>query len=128
MEKQAILRVHACEVNAKDFDALPTMYARTARVFTDGQWAGEGPEAVSRVFRDECGDGVDVVERVSRMDDDDVLVHWAGDEGNARPRSLVRCRTEDGLVKEVRIDHDPRLLSRAVEGPERFVRRMHHGP
>lgn len=127
MDKHAILRVHACEFNAQDFDALPSMYAPRAVVFKDGQWLGEGPEAVSRVFKEECECGEEVVERMALMDGDPVLVNWSGCEGRSRPRSVVRCRMEDGLLSEVRIDHDPRVLSRVAEGPERFLRNLYTG-
>ena len=43
---------------------MEKLAAPRAVVFKDGEWLGEGPDAVSKVFRDEC-DGGDTVERVT---------------------------------------------------------------
>lgn len=99
-------------MQARAFNARETLageYNRAA-VIRDGEWLGEGAEAVRRGLEAEWGSGC--VGRVVDLDGEPAIAEYEGDEGRGEPRGVVRLDVQDGNVIACRIDHDPALLER----------------
>jgi hypothetical protein len=109
------LRVHRCALNARDLDALARQAAPHAPCLCDGEWVGEGPDAVLEALQREFRDD-EVIVRFAQLDGEPVVVGF-GAEGE--PRATFRIATAaDGRIRELRIDHGPAVSSRLVPEPD----------
>lgn len=102
------LRVHACALNARDLDALASHALRNAPCICDGEWVGEGPEAVRRALEREFAADGEVVARLGTVDGEPAVLEFDG-SGSAIPRATLRFRGDpSGRIRELRIDHGER--------------------
>lgn len=115
-----ILRLHACAFNGRDLDNLAFAAAPDAPCFCDGEWVGEGPQALRDALEREFTQDANLVGRMAKLDNDEaVIMEFAGTEGHWTPRGSVRIRGDGhGRISELHIDHREPMRS-FVPGPGR---------
>ena len=99
------LRVHTCALNARDLETLAAQAAPHAACICDGEWVGEGPDAVRAALAKEFAVNEEVFARLGLHDGEPAVLQF--DAKGAR-RSALRFRGEPGVgrFRELRIDHD----------------------
>jgi hypothetical protein len=107
------LRVHTCAMNARDVETLAAQAAPHAPCFCDGEWVGEGPEAVRRALAKEFAVNEEVFARLGLHDGEPAILQFDSD-GLQRGAMRFRGRPGAARFQELRIDH-PR--SAASRGP-----------
>lgn len=107
-EAHGLLRVQAHAFNAKDLDTAVGHYTAAARFLRDGEWIGEGREAVRQGLEQEFAAGV--VGRLAELDGESVLVAYTGDEGHEEPSGVLRFRARGAWLTECSVDHSPSTL------------------
>ena len=118
------LRLHTCALNAKDVETLAAQAAPHAPCICDGEWVGEGPEAVRRALAKEFAVNEEVFARIGLHDGEPAILQF---DSLGAQRSTLRFRGQLGgsRFQELRIDHRPAPAVRGappvVEGvvPER---------
>ena len=97
------LRVHACALNARDMDALASQAFATSPCICDGEWVGEGPDAVRRALEKEFA-GDEAFARLATVDGEPAVLEFDG--GGDEPRAVLRfLAAPGGRIRELRIDH-----------------------
>jgi hypothetical protein len=102
-----LIRVQARAFNAKDVETILGHCTASAQCFCDGEWVGEGHDAVRRGLQEEWKNGASVG-RLHEVDGELVLVEYGDEHGE--PRGVVRFRTHAGRINEFRFEHDPARL------------------
>jgi len=105
----AFLRVQARAFNAKDVGTLVGHATAAARCIRDGEWLGEGPDAIRDGLEAEWRRGC--VGRLLDVDGEPVLVEYDG-EGAGPAQGTIRFRFDGDRITECRIDHEPGLAGR----------------
>lgn len=109
------LRVHTCALNARDVETLAAQAAPHAPCICDGEWVGEGPEAVRRALAREFAVNEEVFSRLGLHDGEPAILQF---DSRGAQRGALRFRGQLGAARfqELRIDH-PRAAARppAVE-------------
>lgn len=111
------LRVHTCALNARDVETLAAQAAPHAPCICDGEWVGEGPDAVRRALAKEFAVNEEVFARLGLHDGEPAILQF---DARGAQRSAMRFRGQlgAGRFQELRIDHRPPVAGRAVvEGP-----------
>lgn len=115
------LRVHTCALNARDVETLAAQAAPHAPCFCDGEWVGEGPEAVRRALSKEFAVNEEVFARLGVHEGEPAILQF---DSHGAQRGTLRFRGQLGGARfqELRIDHKP-AAGRAVVGevPEPLV-------
>lgn len=109
------LRVHTCALNARDVETLAAQAARDAPCICDGEWVGEGPEAVRQVLAKEFAGEEEVFARLGMVDGEPVILQF---DANGAPRGALRFRGSAGTgpYRELRIDHPKPVVLQAGLG------------
>ncbi|MEA3203703.1 MAG: hypothetical protein QOI63_1382 [Thermoplasmata archaeon] len=115
-DPDSLLRVHAGALNGHDLDSLAGHYLPRTRLVRDGRLVGEGADAL-RALEDEYKG--EVIGRIMDVEGHPALVAWSGPDGRGRATGIVRLRSHDGRVVEVRIDHDAALIQRLIDAAPR---------
>lgn len=106
------LRVHACALNARDLDSLANHALRSAPCFCDGEWVGEGPEAVRQALAKEFTVNEEAIARIARLgtvDGEPAVLEFDAGEQPHEPRAVLRfVGGAGGRIRELRIDHGDR--------------------
>lgn len=109
------LRVHACALNARDLDSLASQAFANAPCICDGEWVGEGPEAVRQALAKEFAPDGETIARIGTVDGQPAVLEFDGGE---TPRAILRfVPAPGGRIRELRIDHG----ERAQRAPARFT-------
>jgi ketosteroid isomerase-like protein len=106
------LRVHACCLTGRDVDTVAANAAPDAICFCDGEYVGEGADGIRKALLQELADNEELVARVASLDGETVVAELAGPDGHWSPRAAVRIRADDEGIHEIRITHDPRVVTR----------------
>jgi hypothetical protein len=104
------LRVHTCALNARDLESLAAQALRAAPCFCDGEWVGEGPDAVRLALEREFKMNEAALARLGTVDGEPAVLAF-GDDG--APLATLRFRGDSGRIRELRIDHSSRPVVRA---------------
>jgi hypothetical protein len=116
MTEPNALRVHRCALNARDLDTLARQAAPHAPCLCDGEWVGEGPQAVRDALEREFQALDDVIVRFAHLDGEPVVV---GFDAGGEPKATFRIDAgSDGRIRGLRIDHDAAVSSRLVPEPD----------
>lgn len=114
-----VMRLHTCAFNGRDLDHIASQARANTPCFCDGEWVGEGPVAVRQALEREFTQDAGLVGRVGRLDDEPVIMELGGSEGRWEPRGAVRIMGDgDGRIREVRIEHAPRIVQGLVPEPD----------
>jgi hypothetical protein len=110
------LRVHTCALNARDVETLAAQAAPHAPCICDGEWVGEGPEAVRRALTKEFAVNEEVFARLGVHDGEPAILQF--DAGGTQ-RGAMRFRGQLGgsRFQELRIDHPGPPARPIVEAP-----------
>jgi hypothetical protein len=109
-------RVHTCALNARDLDHLAAHAVAGAPCFCDGEWVGEGPEALRRALEQEFRLNEDAIVRLGTVDGEPAALEF--DAGGVE-RAVLRFRNDPrGRIRELRIDHRPAALVALAGAPE----------
>lgn len=109
-------RVHTCALNARDLDTLAAQALAAAPCFCDGEWIGEGPEAVRRALEDEFQRNPQAIVGLGTVDGEPAAFEF--DEGGVE-RAVLRFRNDPrGRIRELRIDHRPAAVVELAGAPE----------
>lgn len=100
------LRVHACALNARDLDALSRQAVPHAACICDGEWVGEGPDAVRRALEKEFAMNEEVYARLGTVDGEPTVLEFDGD--GATIGTLRFVGDPGGRIRELHIDHGGR--------------------
>ncbi|HUR25869.1 MAG TPA: hypothetical protein VM327_07655 [Candidatus Thermoplasmatota archaeon] len=111
------LRVHTCALNARDVETLAAQAAPHAPCICDGEWIGEGPDAVRRALSREFAVNEEVFARLGVHEGEPAVLQF---DSRGAPRSILRFRGQLGAARfqELRIDHR-QPLERPAAGGER---------
>ena len=113
------VRMHACAFNGRDLDNIALQAEADAPCFCDGEWVGEGPQAVREALEREFTQDANLVARMARLDNEPVLMEIAGNEGRWETRGALRFKDDGaGRIRELRIDHGPRIIGNLVPEPD----------
>jgi hypothetical protein len=113
-----LIRMHACAFNGRDLDSLASQAVPNAPCFCDGEWVGEGPQAMRDALEREFTQEANLVARMARLDDEPVIVEMTGGEGNWQARGAVRILGgRDGRIRELHIDHREPVVRAVVPEP-----------
>ncbi len=98
------LRVHTCALNARDVETLAAQAAPHAACICDGEWVGEGPEAVRKALTKEFAVNEEIFARLGLHDGEPAVLQF---DSKGTQRSSLRFRGEPGVgrFQELRIDH-----------------------
>lgn len=98
------LRLHACALNARDVETLAAQAGPHAPCICDGEWVGEGPEAVRAALAKEFATGDEVFARLGTLDGQPVILQF---DASGEQRSALRFLggSAPGRFQELRIDH-----------------------
>lgn len=105
------LRVHTCAMNARDVETLATQAEPDAACICDGEWVGEGPDAVRRALQREFAVNEELFARLGTVDGEAVILEF---DAVGEERASLRFRGEpgNGRFRELRIDHRrPRVVA-----------------
>ena len=120
VEMRDLLRVHACNINARDLEGLASQAEPDAPCFCDGEWVGEGPEGVRLAMANEVARTEEVLARMGRIGGEPVILEFSGGEGRWQAHGAVRIRGDaDGRIQELRVTHDERIVRAAIPEPFR---------
>ncbi|MEA3136019.1 MAG: hypothetical protein QOJ26_924 [Thermoplasmata archaeon] len=117
-------RFHTCAMNARDVETLAAQAAPHAPCFCDGEWVGEGPEAVRAALAKEFAVNEDIFARVGEHLGEPAILQF--DSGGAE-RSALRFRGGPGVgvgrFQELRIDHPkpprrPEIIPAGLSDPD----------
>jgi hypothetical protein len=111
------LRVHTCALNARDVETLAAQAAPHAPCICDGEWVGEGPEAIRQVLAKELAHDEEVFARLGTVDGEPAILQF---DAHGAQRSSLRFRGSGGGVpyRELRIDHPrPVVLQAGIGDP-----------
>jgi hypothetical protein len=100
------LRLHTCALNARDVETLAAQAAPHAPCICDGEWVGEGPEAVRQVLAKEFAAGEEVFARLGLHDGEPAVLQFDS-SGAQRGALRFRGRLGGARFQELRIDHRP---------------------
>lgn len=113
-----LIRLHACAFNGRDLENIALQAEADAPCFCDGEWVGEGPKAVREALEREFTQDANLVARMAHLDNQPVIMELGGGEGHWEPRGALRFRGDgSGRIRELRIDHGPRILGSLVPEP-----------
>ncbi|MFA5944691.1 MAG: hypothetical protein WC876_09520 [Candidatus Thermoplasmatota archaeon] len=100
------LRLHTCALNARDVETLAAQAAPHAPCFCDGEWVGEGPDAVRAALTKEFAVNEDLFARLGTHDGEPAILQF---DSLGSQRGALRFRGEPGVgrFQELRIDHGP---------------------
>ncbi len=113
-----LLRLHACAFNGRDLDNLAFAAAPDAPCFCDGEWVGEGPQAMRDALEREFIQEANLVGRMASLDNEAVILEMSGGEGHWTPRGAVRIRGDaSGRIRELHIDHREPTVRAVVPEP-----------
>jgi hypothetical protein len=109
------LRVHTCALNARDVETLAAQAAPHAPCICDGEWVGEGPEAVRQVLTKEFAHNEEVFARLGTIDGEPAILQF---DALGAQRSSLRFRGSGGTgpYRELRIDHPKPVVVQAGIG------------
>ena len=111
------IRLHVCALNGRDLDHIARSAQPDAPCFCDGEWVGEGPEAMVQALEREFGQ--EIIARLGRLQDEPVILEVAGGEGAWETRGAVRIVGDtDGRIRELRIEHRPNIVQGLVPEPD----------
>ena len=98
------LRVHTCALNARDVETLAAQAAPHAPCICDGEWVGEGPEAVRRALSKEFAVNEEVFARLGLHEGEPAILQF---DSFGAQRSSLRFRGQLGAARfqELIIDH-----------------------
>lgn len=98
------LRVNTCALNARDVETLAAQAAPHAPCICDGEWVGEGPEAVRQVLAKEFAVDEEVFARLGTHDGEPAILQF---DAKGAQRTVLRFRGKAGAgrFQELRIDH-----------------------
>lgn len=107
------LRVHTCALNARDVETLAAQAAPHAPCICDGEWVGEGPDAVRRALTKEFAVNEEVFARLGLHDGEPAILQF---DARGAQRGALRFRGQLGAARfqELRIDHRPAVAGRPV--------------
>lgn len=108
----ADLRVHACAINARDLDSLAAHALRSAPCICDGEWMGEGPDAVRKALEKEFAVNDNLFAALGTVDGRPAVVEF--DSGGTPRGSLHFVGDASGRIREFRIEHGLRNVVRDV--------------
>lgn len=115
-----LLRLHACAFNGRDLENLAAQAEPHAPCFCDGEWVGEGPDALRQALERELTQEANLVARMAVVDDEPILVELSGGEGHWHPHGTLRFRGgAGGRIREFHIDHRGPTVRSAVPEPGR---------
>ena len=100
------LRLHTCALNARDVETLAAQAAPHAPCICDGEWVGEGPEAVRQALAKEFAGDEEVFARLGLHDGEPAVLQF---DSSGAQRGALRFRGQLGGARfqELRIDHRP---------------------
>jgi ketosteroid isomerase-like protein len=105
LEIRDLLRVHASAINGRDVESLVAHATPDAACFCDGQWVGEGPEAVRAMLEAEYTLHNDLIARVDEHNGEPVIVEFGPDGQDRHATVRIRGDRHDGRIREIRLDH-----------------------
>src|SRR5687768_10986108 len=88
------LRLHTCALNARDLETLAAQAAPHAPCICDGEWVGEGPEAVRRALAKEFAVNEEVFARLGVHDGEPAILQF---DSLGAQRTALRFRGQPGL-------------------------------
>ena len=118
MSDLRVLRVHTCALNARDVETLAAQAAPHAPCFCDGEWVGEGPQAVREALAREFALDEEVFARLGTHDGEPAILQF---DAKGAQRTAMRFRGEPGggRFQELRIDHRrPVVIQAGLSDPE----------
>src|SRR5690242_16962654 len=96
------LRMHTCALNARDVETLAAQAAPHAPCICDGEWVGEGPEAVRAALTKEFAVNEEVFARLGVHDGEPAVLQF---DSLGAERASLRFRGPGvGRYQELRID------------------------
>lgn len=107
---QELLRVQTRAFNARDLETLVGPFTAAARFIRDGEWVGEGRDAVRKGLEAELSSGSHG--RLLLVDGEPVLVEYDGEEGHPVPRGTIRFEVEGSQLTQCVVDHDGAVVER----------------
>jgi hypothetical protein len=98
------LRLHTCALNARDVETLAAQAAPNAPCICDGEWVGEGPDAVRAALAKEFATDDEVFARLGTLDGEPAILQF---DASGEQRSALRFLggPAPGRFHELRIDH-----------------------
>ena len=110
------LRVHTCAMNARDLDTLVAQATNDASCFCDGEWVGEGREAVRSALEREFAANEDLIARLGTHRGAPAILEFdAG--GTERGALRLVGGPGAGRFSELRIEHAKPVLRTSVPEP-----------
>ena len=110
------LRVHTCALNARDVETLAAQAAPHAPCICDGEWVGEGPEAVRKALTKEFDVNEDIFARLGTHDGEPAVLQF---DALGAQRAALRFRGPGvGRYHELRIDHRQPVVRAARAEPD----------
>lgn len=111
------LRVHTCALNARDVETLVAQAAPHAPCICDGEWVGEGPEAVRKALTKEFDVNEDIFARLGTHDGEPAVLQF---DALGAQRAALRFRGGLGVgrYQELLIDHHRKPVLEAEVGPD----------
>src|ERR1041385_249036 len=106
------LRVHTCALNARDLDTLVAQALPDAPCFCDGEWVGEGHDAIRLALEREFVANEDLIARVGTLRGEPAILEF--DAGGAE-RGALRLVERAGRIHELRIEHPKAMVGRVPE-------------
>lgn len=100
------LRVHTCALNARDLDALALQAVANAACICDGEWVGEGPDAVRQALEKEFAADEEVFARLGTVRGEPAVVGF--DASGTALATLRFVGDPGGRIRELHIDHGER--------------------
>jgi hypothetical protein len=109
MAELSDLRMHMCALNARDVETLAAQAAPHAPCFCDGEWVGEGPDAVRQALIKEFATDEEVFARLGLQDGEPAILQF---DALGTQRGSLRFRQQGGgRFHELRIDHGRRPVA-----------------
>ena len=119
------LHLHACALNARDLETLASHAFRDAPCICDGEWVGEGPDAVRKALEKEFSMNEEAIGRIARLgtvDGEPAVLEFDGGDEPHEPRAILRfVGGGGGRIRELRIDHGERPPRPPARPPVRFT-------
>lgn len=109
------MRMHTCALNARDLDTLVAQALPDAPCFCDGEWVGEGRDAIRQLLEREFVANEDIVARVGTHRGEPAILEF--DAGGAARGAVRLVDGGRGRIRELRIDHSASLVQASVPEP-----------
>jgi hypothetical protein len=97
------LRVHASSLNARDLDEIASHTLHSAPCICDGEWVGEGPDAVRQALEREFAVNEEAIVRLAEVDGRPTVLEY---DGEGQPKAMLHIvGGAGGRIRELRIEH-----------------------